>query len=207
MDSKLLTPYQRRRLQHQLHHTQNAHQYRRILAILQCDKGKSIPEISQALEVSRRSIYRWLNAYSKAHHVGILEDAYRSGRPRLCDDEMDSLVRMLLTSSPEQFGLVATNWTVPLLREYLERSSGQHLSAATVRREIQHLGFVWKRPRYVLAPDPDREKKKKNYSPNQRIAASQCHIVRRRNRSSAVSSSSCYMVPARTIGRSSSSGV
>jgi putative transposase len=171
MNSKLLTPYQRRLLQYRLHHAQNAHQYRRILAILQCDKGKPIPEIAQMLEVSRRSIYNWLDAYSKGHHPRVLEDAYRSGRPRLCDEETNSLVRILLTSSPEQFGFVATNWTVPLLREYLEHSSGQKLSAATVRRELRHLGFVWKRPRYVLAPDPDREKKKKNHSPDQRIAA------------------------------------
>ena len=177
MNSKPLTPYQRSRLQYELRHTQDAHHYRRILAILELDKGTTIPEIAQMLEVSRRSIYNWIDTYCKTHHPRALEYASRSGRPRLCDEGMDSLVRKLLASSPEQFGLVATNWTVPLLREYLEHFSGQNLSAATVRREIQHLGFVWKRPRYVLAPDPDLEKKKKNHQPNQRIAAPQCPVV------------------------------
>ncbi|MBZ0158214.1 MAG: hypothetical protein K8I29_18615 [Alphaproteobacteria bacterium] len=54
MNSKSLTPYQRRRLQYELLHTRNAHHYHRILAILEWDKGKSIPEIAQLLEVSRR---------------------------------------------------------------------------------------------------------------------------------------------------------
>jgi transposase len=164
MNKTLLTPYQRRRLQYELHHAQNAHHYRRILAILQCDKGKSIPEISQMLEVSRRSIYRWLDAYSEVHRPHVLEDAFRSGRPRLCAEQTERFLQELLTSSPEQFGYAATNWTVPLLQEHVQQMMGQFLSDETVRRELQRLGYIWKRPRYVLAPDPDREKKKKNHS-------------------------------------------
>lgn len=171
MDSKPLTPYQRARLQYELRHTQNAHHYRRILAILEYDKGKPIPEIAQMLEVNRRSIYNWLDTYDQTHHPRALEDAYRSGRPRLCDEKTDSLVKRLLTSSPQQFELAAASWTVQLLRQYLKHSSGQHMSEATVRRTIRHLGFVWKRSRYVLAPDPLVEKKNKDYPENQRIAA------------------------------------
>ena len=33
------------------------------------------------------------------------------------------------------------------------------LSAATIRRHLHELGYVWKRPRYVLPPDPQQEKK------------------------------------------------
>lgn len=34
------------------------------------------------------------------------------------------------------------------------------MSDVTIRRGLDQLGYVWKRPRYVLAPDPEREKKR-----------------------------------------------
>jgi hypothetical protein len=33
------------------------------------------------------------------------------------------------------------------------------LSDETIRRELQRLGYVWKRGRYELEPDPEEEKK------------------------------------------------
>ena len=37
--------------------------------------------------------------------------------------------------------------------------TGEAFCFRTIRRELQQGGYVWKRPRYVLMPDPDREKK------------------------------------------------
>jgi hypothetical protein len=38
------------------------------------------------------------------------------------------------------------------------------------------LGYVWKRSRYVLAPDPEKEKKTANSPQNQGFAATQCVV-------------------------------
>ena len=38
------------------------------------------------------------------------------------------------------------NWTVPLLREHIEKEWGQKPSDLHVRRELSRLKYVWKRP-------------------------------------------------------------
>ena len=66
------------------------------------------------------------------------------------------------------------NWTVPLLREYLYDRTSLWLSEDTIRRRLQRLGYVWKRYRYVLPPDPEREKKKCAPSAVAVLAAADC---------------------------------
>lgn len=169
-----LKSHQRRQLQQTLHDTQNVHLYRRVLAIVESDRGKSVASVAHMLGVSRQSIYNWLDAYNKDQTTQALVDAYRSGRPRLWSDETEALIKALLSCSPERFGYFSNNWTVPLLREQLHQGTDQFLSDETLRRVLRHLGYVWKRSRYVLAADPEGEKKKKNNPKNQKIAPTQC---------------------------------
>ena len=60
---------------------------------------------------------------------------------------------------PDHFGYPATGWTVPLLQSHLAHWALTDLSDATLRRQFHALGYVWKRPRYVLDPDPRRAAK------------------------------------------------
>jgi hypothetical protein len=64
-------------------------------------------------------------------------------------------------------GYVGTGWTVPLLQQWLaDERPGPRLSAATLRRRLRERDYVWKRFRYVLRPDPQREKKTPHPPPN-----------------------------------------
>src|SRR5438309_1040328 len=81
-------------------------------------------------------------------------------RPSLWTEELKVLLRTLMADyTPDQLGYSAVDWTVTLLQEHLESCTGQRLSDETIRRELHRLGYVWKRPRYVLDPDPEFEKK------------------------------------------------
>jgi transposase len=57
-----------------------------------------------------------------------------------------------------------------LLRDILATRIGMHVSDATLRRALHRLDHAWKRPRYVLQPDPEREKKTQD-SPTDRAIA------------------------------------
>jgi transposase len=86
-------------------------------------------------------------------------------------EDAQALLQELLTFSPVQRGYYAVNWTVPLLQEELRHATGTCLSDDTIRRELHRLGYVWKRPRYVLDPDPGLEKKTANLPANSGLAA------------------------------------
>ena len=155
-----LTSRQRRDLEEQLTRTPDARVYRRTLALLQLDRGKGLFEVAQELGVSRQSVYNWKRSYEQgAKEAGVLSDAARSGRPSVWTEERERLLRSALESSPQRWGYQATGWTVGLLQRYLSEHSGQALSQDSIRRHLHALGYTWKRFRYVLKADPEREKK------------------------------------------------
>jgi len=159
MNSERLTANERKQLLAILRRTQDSRWYRRALAVLETDSGKSVAEIAGALRVSRQSVHNWIGNFQHTRDVRALADAPRSGRPCRWSEETESLLQALLDDSPQRLGYFATQWTVPLLQEQLWHDIGEHYSGQTVRRSLHRLGYVWKRARYVLAPDPEREKK------------------------------------------------
>jgi transposase len=159
MEGLKLNWRQRHRLMERLKQTQEAHVFRRTLAILDVGRGQSIVQVAHALGVTRQSVYNWIASYAQSHDPNALQDEPRSGRPSLWTEDHQTLLRRLMDHTPDEFGYFAVNWTVPLLQEQLEHSTGLRLSDETVRRGLQGRGYVWKRGRYELEPDPELEKK------------------------------------------------
>jgi transposase len=159
MNRMRLTPGQRRRLRRQLRETSDARIYRRTLAVLDYNRGRSVKDLAASLGVTPRSIYSWLEAYARGGDLNALRDAPRSGRPRVWSPQQERVLLALLQTSPDQLGYFAVNWTVPLLQEQIARETGVCLSEDTLRRLLHRQRYVWKRFRYGLDPDPETEKK------------------------------------------------
>jgi transposase len=154
-----LTPPQRRKLRTQLRRAERAGPYRRLLAILELDRGQSVAAVAALLRVTRQSVYNWTRSFVACPEPATLRDHYGSGRPSAWDDELQALLLACFEQRPIDLGYAGMNWTVPLLQEHLDRCGGRRLSDDTIRRHLDRLGYVWKRFRYVLPPDPAREKK------------------------------------------------
>ncbi|HEY0437117.1 MAG TPA: helix-turn-helix domain-containing protein, partial [Phenylobacterium sp.] len=104
-------------------------------------------------------MYHWVQAYERSPRPDALRDHYGGGRPSLWTETLEQLLQEGLRHRPDDLGYPGWNWTVPLLGTYLYDETGCRLSADTLRRRLRRLGYVWKRSRYVLPPDPQREKK------------------------------------------------
>jgi transposase len=176
MDTIILTTWQRRRLQRQLRVTPDARLYRRTLAVLEVARGEPVAAVADRLCVTPRVIYYWLAAYARDHDPETLRDQDRTGRPALLTaGDCDLLRDLLLGQSPQDLGYWATEWTVPLLQDHLASHTGRRPSDDTLRRELHRQGFVWKRSRYVLDPDPELGGKNAADSPAYpTFAAPQC---------------------------------
>src|SRR5262249_58322851 len=106
-----LTAGQRRRLRRQLHQTPDARVYRRTLALLELGQGKPVADVARTLQVARRTVYYWIEAYAQGHDPAALIDEGRPGRPSLWTEEARALLRELLAGSPDRRGYFAVNWT------------------------------------------------------------------------------------------------
>jgi transposase len=159
-----LTASQRRKIRTRMRQTHDVRLYRRVLAVLVFDRGTAVGAIAELLGVSCQSVYNWIARFEQGGDGCELNDAPRSGRPPRTGEVVNVFLRTLLILPPEWFGYYATHWTVPLLKNQLRQNTGEQYSSDTIRRRLDELGYVWKRPRYVLAPDPEREKKTPNSS-------------------------------------------
>lgn len=174
MSDSELTAAQRELLRASLDAPPSTGFYRRALALLARDAGQPVAEIAALLGVSRQSVYHWVQAYEQSPRPDTLRDRYSGGRPSLWTRPLERLLRRGLRRRPDDLGYPGMNWTVPLLREYLYDEGGCWLSGDTIRRQLQRFGYVWKRYRYVLPPDPEREKKTRHPPPPGALAAAEC---------------------------------
>lgn len=171
MDGLELTAWQRRRLEAQLKHAETARLFRRTQAVLDAHRGRSVAEISQSLGVTRQSVYNWIDAYRQSGDPRSLAEGEHCGRPPFWDEESETVLRCLLEHRPEECGYYAVNWTAALLQQQIACNTGKPFSPKTIRKQLRRLGFVWKRGRYELLPDPELEKKTTHLPPNPRFAA------------------------------------
>ncbi len=176
-----LTSWRRERLRRQLAETRDARVFRRTLAVLEFDHGRSAADIARMLGVTRQSVYVWVEAYTQNQDPASLEDEAGRGRQPLLDEDQEHLLETLLALSPQDLGYPHVSWTLRLLREVLEIATEQRVSDDTLRRALGRLDYVWKRPRYDLAPDPEREKKTPHPQANPGSAAAQRRVGPRRN--------------------------
>ena len=155
-----LTPAQRRALERELARARDAALFRRILALLEVDAGWPLGQVAQRLRVDRRSVQRWIARYRSQPNLEALRHQPGQGRPRRWDQALEARLEVALSQRPTDLGYVGTGWTVPLLQQWLAGDRpGPPLSGATLRRRLRERDYVWKRFRYVLNPDPAREKK------------------------------------------------
>lgn len=160
MDHWKLSEAEQRRLSEALRRTHDAREYKRTLAVLECGRGKSKSAVARLLNVTRQSVHNWVSRYRRDKQPSAMHDAPRSGRPRKADETVETLVQALMVIPPERCGYHATHWTIPLLRNQVRKNLDRQCSEMTMRRCLHRLGYAWKRPRYVLARDPQCEKKK-----------------------------------------------
>lgn len=152
-----LSPRQRGALQDIVAHTPWAKERCRAQALLWLAEGSDVADVAERLEVSRQTIYNWLNRFQERAEGDLrarLLDAPRLGRPRAAGGTLDELIAAVIDGDPRTLGYHATVWTAPLLSQYLRDHHGIEVSDKTVSRVLDRLGIVWKRPRHELALRP-----------------------------------------------------
>jgi transposase len=112
--------------------------------------GEGLPWslITEALFCSTRTIARWKERFDVGGVNALL--GRQRGVPPRWSEEAEAILQDALEHSPDVLGYMAVNWTVPLLRQHIEKHWGQKPSDRELRRQVGKLGYVWKRPGLAL---------------------------------------------------------
>jgi transposase len=104
--------------------TMAARSLRRAYALLWSDEDKAYPEIAGQLNVSRQTVYNWVDRFHErvgSDMLTRLAHAPRAGRPETAPGIIDPFIEAALKTEPRDWGYRATVWTTPLLTNYLTK--------------------------------------------------------------------------------------
>jgi transposase len=113
---------------------------------------RSVDEIAAIFACGEEVVRLWLHRFEQRGERRVadaLDDRPRSGRPpkdRLAGHIIDARVGQC----PQNFGLLATCWAVPLLAAHLATVLHLVLAPATIRGYLHRLGWRWSRPKLTL---------------------------------------------------------
>jgi transposase len=109
--------------------------YKRAIGLLEMEKGKTLQEIAQTLEVKYITVAGWRDKYRK-EGLGFLEDKKRPGRPIEIDELQKNKIKAL-ASSPVPEG--RKKWDLRLLaKKVVELGYCKEISHTQVGRILKN---------------------------------------------------------------------
>ena len=131
-----------------------APQQRRRMAVTMALDGETPEEVADVLQVSPRSVWRWLSAFRERGDTGLLTRPGQ-GRPPKLDDAQARRVLNWLEQSPCAFGFVTERWTAPRVALLIERRFG-------VRMNHRYLNdWLWRHGR-ITPQVPERRPRERD---------------------------------------------
>ncbi|MGZ3639337.1 MAG: helix-turn-helix domain-containing protein [Ktedonobacterales bacterium] len=154
-----MTKEQRAEVEAAQRQSRNVRHWKRYQAVLLRADGMPVAVVAQTLGCTQTSVSNWTTAWRSGGVARVHEGVHR-GADRRLDVAGEQHLEALLRTDPQALGHAATGWTVALLQTELA-TGGWQAGERTIRRTLHRLGWVWKRPRFVLGrPDPEYQTKK-----------------------------------------------
>jgi transposase len=125
--------------------------------VLWLAEGLSAEHVAETFQVSRQTVYNWVNRFLRRDDLELrarLLNAPRPGRPPSIAEVIAPLIAAAFAGDPRESGYHATVWTAELLQHHLEHAHGIKASVKSISAAIARLGLRWKRPRHELAARP-----------------------------------------------------
>src|SRR5450759_4576301 len=119
--------------------------------------GETIAGIARAMEITRKSVRKWIDKALAMGAEAALKDAYHRARPPVITEEARAWVVHLACSKPKDLGYAAELWTRSLLAQHVRREAMQaghpsvsRAAKATVQRILAEQPLHPERVRYYL---------------------------------------------------------
>ena len=113
----------------------------RRLAVTMVVEGEEPQQVAQVLDVSERSVWRWLSLFRKRGDDGL---ATRPGwgRPPKLSDRQARRVLGWLEQSPCDFGFATERWTAPRLGALIQSRLGVRMNPRYLNDWLAQRGFT-----------------------------------------------------------------
>jgi len=118
----------------------------RIRAVQAIQAGQSPEHIIVALGMARRTIYRWLSAYTTGGYEALQAKKLFGRPPKLTGSQIKWVYRIVTGKNPLQLKFEFALWTREMIRDLIKRRFGVSMSVVSVGRLLAKLGLTCQRP-------------------------------------------------------------
>lgn len=118
----------------------------RYLAMLKFMEGFTSVAVSEMLNTSDSTVRDWLNRYNKYGPEGLIPHKPKGAKCKLTEEQLDKVYRALL-ESPREHGFNKSNWTMPVLKQWISKKFGVNYSEGSMYKFVRRLGFTMQRPK------------------------------------------------------------
>jgi len=129
--------------------THDAETRLRYQMVLLAADGHMPTQIAPLVRRSVATVQRVLARYRAAGPAGVPQRV-PPGRPATAPPAWATELARVIELDPHEVGVPSANWTTSLLADYLAAATGHRACLETVRLALHRLGYVCKRPRWVL---------------------------------------------------------
>ena len=121
-------------------------EYRRRLAVQRIRDGYSVQAVAQFLAVDPSSVRRWITAYGRDGHAGLMARPVQ-GRPSKLTTTQEKIVCHWLADNPTQHGFATELWSAPRLAQLIEQEFGVHFHPDYLTVWLRRRGYTPQKPR------------------------------------------------------------
>jgi len=135
----------------------------KLHAIYQLSKGVSSRKLSALYGFSFKQILTWAHRF-EAEGVDDLKDKKRNGRnPKLSEEQLLSLKKIILSKSPADFGFNTATWTGVLIQIFISNHYQVVYKKAQIYNILKKIGLSYQKCKGKYAePDISKQQEFKN---------------------------------------------
>lgn len=157
-------------LQELYHRTPDATIKTRCQIILLSAKPMSVPQIAQVTFYSEDTVARCIHEFNQSRLESLLPGPKGGRPPKITPDYLKRLFS-IIEQDPRNLRCPFSNWTAPLLAEYLAQETGIQLDESRLRHYLHAQDYELLRPVLTVAsPDPEYDSKRVKIEDLQRQA-------------------------------------
>src|ERR1700694_2506597 len=137
--------------------TASLREVQRARMLCRYHEGETITEIARAMEITRKSVRKWIDKALAMGAEAALKDAYHRARSPVITEEARAWVVHLACSKPKELAYAAELWTRSLLARHVRREAPRaghpslsRAAKATVQRILAEQPLHPERVRYYL---------------------------------------------------------
>lgn len=131
-----------------------AKEAKRAQVIYSLHLGYSPTEIATSHDVSLATVYNYFNRFKEEGQSGLVNKPIPGRPPKANAAYRERLIEVIETS-PQQFNLGFSIWTLPSLQAFMKRDTGVRLSQNRLSEILREEGYVYRRPKKDLGHKQD----------------------------------------------------